>query len=79
MARWQAVFFDLDGTMYDWQSCWEQSTRRTTAEHLGRFPAGGDQDLAAAVATFSHCGRVLLPNSTVVAWTCSPHDVSTTC
>ena len=59
MARWQAVFFDLDGTMYDWQSCWEQSTRRAIAEHIGRFPAGGDQDLAAAVATFSHYGRVL--------------------
>ena len=59
MARWQAVFFDLDGTMYDWWSCWEQSTRRTIAEHLGRFPASDAQDLDAAVATFSHYGRVL--------------------
>ncbi len=59
MARWQAVFFDLDGTMYDWRSCWEQTTRRTIAEHLGRFPTSDDQDLAAAVATFSHYGRVL--------------------
>ncbi len=59
MARWQAVFFDLDGTMYDWWSCWGQGTRRTIAEHLGRFPASCDQDLGAAVATFSHYGRIL--------------------
>lgn len=59
MARWQAVCFDLDGTMYDWRSCWERSTRQTIAEHLGRFPANDDQDLAAVVATFSHYGRVL--------------------
>ena len=59
MARWQAVLFDLDGTMFDWWSCWEQSTRRTIAEHLGRFPASDDQDLDAAVATFSHYNRVL--------------------
>ena len=59
MARWQAVFFDLDGTMYDWRSCWEQTTRRTIAEHLGRFPASDDQDVAAAGTTFSHYNRVL--------------------
>lgn len=59
MARWQAVCFDLDGTMYDWRLCWERSTRRTIAEHLGRFPASDAQDVAAAVATFSHYGRVL--------------------
>lgn len=59
MARWQAVFFDLDGTMYDWRSCWEQTTRRTIAEHLERFPASDDRDLAAPMATFSHYGRVL--------------------
>ncbi len=59
MARWQAVLFDLDGTMYDWRLCWEQTTRRTIAEHLGRFPTSDDQDLAAAVATFSHYGRAL--------------------
>ena len=59
MARWQAVFFDLDGTMYDWRSCWEQATQQTIAEYVGQFPASDDQDLAAAVATFSHYGRVL--------------------
>ena len=59
MARWQAVFFDLDGTMYDWRSCWERTTRQAIAGHLGRFPASDDQDLAAAVTTFSHYGRVL--------------------
>ena len=59
MARWQAVFFDLDGTMYDWRLCWERSTRQTIAGHLGRLPASDDQDLDAAVATFSHYGRVL--------------------
>ena len=59
MARWQAVFFDLDGTMYDWRSCWERTTRQAIAGHLGRFPASDDQDLAAAVATFSHYGWVL--------------------
>ena len=59
MARWQAVFFDLDGTMFDWRSCWKQTTRRTIAEHQGRFSASDDQDLAAAVATFSHYGRAL--------------------
>ncbi len=59
MARWQAVCFDLDGTMYDWRLCWERSTRQTIAEHVRQFPASDDQDLAAAVATFSHYGRVL--------------------
>lgn len=59
MARWQAVLFDLDGTMYDWRRCWEWSTRQTIAEHLGRFHASDDQDLAAAMVTFSHYGRTL--------------------
>ena len=59
MARWQAVFFDLDGTMFDWWSCWEQGTRRTIVEHLRRFPASDDQDVAAVVATFSHYNQVL--------------------
>ncbi len=59
MARWQAVFFDLDGTMFDWWSCFERGTRQAIAEHLGRLPTSDDQDLAAAGATFSHYGRVL--------------------
>lgn len=54
MARWKAVLFDLDGTLYDFHRCWRQGTRSAIEDHLARFPAGESGALPAVLATLDH-------------------------
>lgn len=58
-VRWRAILFDLDGTMYDWRPPWEQGTHETVAEQLEQFPASGNPDVDAVVATLIHYGAIV--------------------